>query len=159
MRIHVTDRQAAEAAIDRQLEALGAVTVRRLTWHGSRTHPVALELVLDGSGREGGQWGTLPGKPASWDEWGAMLAGIFAADPATKAGPYISADHFHWHTSGRFHTADGLPTEGLHHWHRWEIQGRSVTGSYLVRECRRSGWCSAQVRDLIGGWTFEELAG
>lgn len=120
------------------------------TEHGSRSHARAFELSLTGtSPYPPGTANYNPGdKAATWDEWGVVLAAIFAADPAARAGGsaarpiYGSAEHFHHTTAGRF--TDGLP-EDTHPRHKWVpviARGSGGTVRQLSMYCDK---CSAEV--------------
>jgi hypothetical protein len=148
MRIHTN---ATPEQIRAAINSVPTVYTERLTEHRSNTHARAFELNLSGSGRHGGQYGNRDAKSATWDEWGVVMAGIFAADPTTRMGGsqrnpvYANADDFHWQTGGRF--ADGMPNT-MHVQHKWEFQGWSATRSYSVATCKggKGHPCSAVKR-------------
>jgi hypothetical protein len=98
---------------------------------------------------------------ATWDEWGAVMGAIYAADPDARMGgtskrpTYGNADHFHFQTGDRFRgrvelnrpavTADApttyLPAD-THPRHRWVYQGKTPALA-IVHECSE---CSAITR-------------
>jgi hypothetical protein len=82
--------------------------------YGSRSHARAFEIRLaadaaapardaDGKVRRHNMDG-YPGKGATYAEWGAFLAKLFAADLAAKIGPYDSAADFNRKTRYVFDT-------------------------------------------------------
>lgn len=127
------------------------VTVLGLSQHGSRSRSHAFELSLSGSGRQGGQWGNLDEKSATWDEWGIVLAGIFRLDPNATTRDYENGEHFRWATGARY---DSLKVTAQHN-HRWSHKGTVVTGSYYVSDCS----CGAVLRRMARGYTFDALRG
>lgn len=152
MRIHTNDADTVQAAIRDAAASMRGVDAE-ISAHGSRKRRTGLELSLTGTGRAGGQYGNGSGKSATWDEWGAVLGAVFAADPDAIAGPYDGGEHFGWSTGHAY--GGGLP-EDAHHQHRWDSQGRSVTGSYFVSRCGR---CSRIQRRMADGRSFAEIAG
>lgn len=107
------------------------VGVLRVALHRSRSHDRAFDVILHGSGRLGGQWGSHDYRSAMWDEWGLFLGNLYRKDPGIKAGEaYVSAEHFHWATGARF-TAKAVKL----HQHKWKYQGDNVTGRYYVGKC------------------------
>lgn len=158
MRIHTS----ATAAQIRSAATAGlpGVYAESLTEHGSKTHARAFELTLSGSGRQS-QYGYSDNrtyvKSATWDEWGVVMARIFAIDPDTRMGGsakrpvYANAEDFRWQTGGRFgywwepsgtFVANPLP-EDTHVQHKWEWVGSDATHSYSVAQCKK---CSALKR-------------
>lgn len=96
-------------------------------------------------GRNG--WGAYA---ASWDQWGVLLANLFAIDPdmvvgSVKHPTYDGAEHFHRLTDGRFRdvvTLDDLPDFHGDHTFRYRPELGSMSSS--VHACTK---CSAlQVR-------------
>lgn len=157
MRIHTDNVDAAvRAATDAaaQLEGVYAETIR----YGSRSRAGAFELRVTADKRPGrrphngfandtaGEYG------ATWDEWGAIFAAIFAVDPDATCRAYDGADDYHWQTAGRFR--HGMPTE-THDQHRWAYEGDALTGTYSSYRCR----CGATRRQMRYGHTFAEIAG
>lgn len=53
--------------------------------------------VYLGTGREGGYRSSHDGSwgAATWDEWGAFIATLYALDPQARIGMYHDADHFY----------------------------------------------------------------
>jgi len=157
MRIHTN--ATAEAIYVADLPGVSAT----ITEHRSQTHARAFELQLSGNGKYGSQYGNSDFKSATWDEWGVVMARIFAIDPSTRMGGsakrpiYADAEDFRWQTNGRFGgwgevwlgsgpapfiAKPGLP-EDTHPMHRWNFTGYSAAGSYSVAECKK---CSALKR-------------
>lgn len=97
-----------------------------VTAHGSRSHLQAFELRLEGNGyaRNTGTRGADAYETgATWDEWGVVIARIFAIDPnavfgSVKHPVYRDAEHFHRVTAGRFESLD-LPSD-THKRHNWD---------------------------------------
>lgn len=129
------------------------VSVIDLSEHGSHSRLRAFTWTLSGSGRNGGQWGTQDHKAATWDEWGIFFSHLFEVDPLAHNGkwPYLSGEHFHWSTGGRFHEL--RPSE-QHKRHKWNRQGLGATGSYAIAVCS----CGALQRWMVYGHEFAELA-
>lgn len=168
MRIH-TDLSAMH--VINAVHALPGTTVAvaKIERHGSRKRANGIELQLFGSGRTGGQWGNHSGKAATWDEWGMVIARIYAADSRAIVGPYPTADAFRWSTSNRFggwgsyrpyeddETAKFVPSdltpETQHLQHKWAHDGVSLGGSYATSHCTK---CDARTRRLIRS-TWEEF--
>jgi len=106
----------------------------------SATHPRRFELRLEGSGGRNntGLYGAGDYNGATWDEWGAVLGGIFRADPKARMGgtekapTYRDAEAFHVITGGRFKNP-GLPPD-THPRHRWDYD-RSGTRRCTVKGC------------------------
>lgn len=151
MRIH--SNTVNEADIRRVVDVLvgGNVRVHSLTRHGSRSRHHALNLILSGSSKFGGQYGDLNYAAATWDEWGIVLNAIFELDPdAVVLGVYESAEHFHWVTGDRYRMLTPGAQHLRHNWLSGDAGGRSVGGSYYVQSCK----CGAIVRRLAHGRTF-----
>lgn len=113
---------------------------------GSRSHNGAVNLKLEGTSNRRQNAGTsrsvdrfdMP-HAATWDEWGVVLAAVFATDPKAIAGSvkhpiYKGAEHYHTVTGDRFR--EGLP-EDTHQNHRWDYSPERLT-----RSCTHNG-CSA----------------
>lgn len=150
MRIHTDNAAQVEAAIRDAAAARRGVYIERLTTHRSRKRAGALDFALSGTSNRNTQSGKY--KAATWDEWGVVLAAAFAADPNADATYYQGADHYHWMTGDRFH--DGMPAD-THAQHRWDVQGRSLTGTYTISKCTK---CSAHSRRVAYGHTWAEIA-
>lgn len=158
MRIHsdiLTASQIALAGVK-----LTGVTISATT-RKSRSHRGAWDVYMTGNGITGGQWGNMPAgaKSATWDEWGAVLAYLFAIDPEMVCGSvgspiYSGVDHFVWTTSARFDT-DGTLPEDAHARHKWEFQGQSLGGGYYVHACKK---CTAQTRRPASGYEWADFA-
>jgi hypothetical protein len=141
VRIH-TDATSGE--VYRATEGL-PVTWHTLEEHGSRTHARSFEIRLEGSGgrNNAGHYGA-DFNGATWDEWGAVLARIFALDPTARMGGttahpvYSDAEDFHYQTADRFRSGE-LPAD-THPRHRWVYQG--TWGDHGVAETA-CGKCSA----------------
>ena len=95
-----------------------------VTTVGSRSHAGAFEVRLTGTSTRR----TMDGRDqaATWDQWGAFIAGIFEADPvavlgSVKSPTYRDSSHFHAVTRYRF-DANKLPSD-THQQHRWEYDG------------------------------------
>ena len=86
--------------------------------HGSRKRERAFEVKLSGNStrRRNDNSGEFA---ATWDEWGLVLAAIFAADPEATCDYYADARDFHYKTNWRFAggSFDACPN------HRWEFHG------------------------------------
>lgn len=127
MRLHTdtSERTLRDAATK------AGVTFARLERHGSRSRSHAFDVILEGAGRHGGQWGGQY-RSATWDQWGIFLARIFEKDPNMKCRAYDGADDFHWLTGGRFRR---LELSNQHIRHLWAYSGTCVTGRYSVHDC------------------------
>lgn len=150
MRIHT---QLGRLAITRAAQYAG-VGFHRLERHGSRTHARAYDVILTGSGRNGGHFGSVDGRAATWDEWGMFLAALYRRDPETRcagAGSYESAEHFVWSTGGRYETL--APAE-QHRRHTWRYSADEPSPStYIVHSCT----CGAVRRWLSGRVRFADV--
>ena len=140
MRIHTS---ANYAQMLRTLRGLSGVYFDVLTEHGSRTHPRAFEVRLEGNGHRmnTGTHGAGYSRAATWDEWGVFFGRLYEIDPEARCWAYYDAADFHERTSHRF--TDGMPKD-THKRHTW----RSVdvcTGA-VVRRCTT---CTAVQR--VGG--------
>lgn len=136
------------------------VTPIHATEHGSRSRSRAFEIALTGTSAYRTQWGGRSDQPAAtWDEWGIVLGVLFDRDPRMIAGGpngYVGKVDYDWQTGGRFARDLGpwtLTPAGQHRRHRWDRSGESVTGSYVVHECR----CGAVSRRLLGVTTRADL--
>jgi hypothetical protein len=157
MRIHteLTEAQMSEA----RRNSGAPIYFHTLEEHGSRTHPRAFEVRLEGTGGRNntGLYGAGDYDGATWDEWGAFLGAVYALDPAARCGGterqpiYAHAQDYHWQTGDRFR--DGLPAD-THPRHRWVLEGTAATGRYHVRKC---GKCGATTRSLAYGHTRAEI--
>lgn len=116
--------------------------------HRSRKRANAYEVQLHGTSGRRTQSGS--GIAASWDEWGAFIAGVFALDAAAIVGPYDGADFFHWTTDDRFRSFD---IEEQHRRHRWSYVGPVATRSYSVHECP----CGSLTRTMSRGYSFADI--
>lgn len=116
--------------------AYAEVTQRR-----SQKRHHALEVKLSatdkGPGRRHvntGKYGAATNDYAlTWDEWGNVLAALFALDPNAIAGDYGGANDFHWKTGSRF----AMGPVQTHH-HRWEWEN-AATNTYSVSTCKGCG--------------------
>lgn len=96
-----------------------------VTEHGSRSRQRGLEVRLEGNGyrRNSGQHGADPDEVgATWDEWGAVIARLFAIDPEAFWGAvgrptYRTPFDFHRKTAQRF--AEGEMPADTHKRHTW----------------------------------------
>lgn len=139
MRIHLYISRSEASGIIRSAAKVSRTDIERYTVHGSRSHSLAVDVILSGDGVTGGGWGNSGThgagafKAATWDQWGIFLNHLFAVDPSAKTRDYADADDFHWKTGGRFQelTADETC------YHRWEFEGFSASGPYLVHRCRK----------------------
>lgn len=137
-----------------------------VTTHGSRDRARALSIKLEGNGRRGnsGSYGAMDDGTfaATWDEWGVVIARLFALDPAARFGDksnpvYDGAEHYHWTTGDRFRAGE-LPAD-THKAHRWEWDGNAAGGRYTVSHCKGSKGkpCTAVTRRMLRG-SFADLA-
>lgn len=144
-------------------ERAGAGVRVKFTVHGSRSRARAFNVTLTGTSSRVPGWGKgEPGEhAATWDEWGMFLAELFRRDPdAVAPSAYESAEHFRWVTGARFDTltpADQHDGAG----HKWSGSYPNLTGVYYVAECigRKGYHCTATVRRMAHGHTFDEIAG
>lgn len=140
MRIHTDKTNEVRAAIWRATGALPGVYAE-VSEHGSRSRAGALELRLTGNSgryRNTGKWGAHWEKSATWDEWGVVLAAVFAADPHAICGTakrpvYAGVNDFHWQTGERFvHAPPAIETGGralpedTHTSHHWDYVARDT---------------------------------
>lgn len=130
MRIH-TDR-LTETHVRCVATRLG-LRFNRLTSHRSRKRLRAFDVILEGNGKFGGQYGNVNGRTALWDEWGMFLAGLYEKDLWTEAGKYKnglydSYDGFHFLTDGRFEDWKNVE---IHKAHKWEYVGSFPTGGLV----------------------------
>lgn len=143
---------------------LGRVAFAKLEEHKSSSHARAFEVALTGSG----PYRTQDGEnlAATWDEWGAVMAAIFDADPDARMGGtakrpiYADRDHFHFATGDRFHkrvTTKDYPLvsiplgytympEDTHPRHSWDYNGAGF-------ECRK---CSATRPSVGADMTYRD---
>lgn len=132
MRIHTS---LTEKEMKDVIKAAGApICFATLEQHGSRTHARAFEVALrckfpSRSQKNGGQ-------VATWDEWGAFFAALYADDINARCGGsvaypvYRDAEHFHYSTGSRFVprlTGSYLPAD-THPLHKWEYKNRKGFG-------------------------------
>src|SRR5690606_22620929 len=93
----------------------------------------AFEVYLTGHGRNGGQYGNLDGRTASWDDWGMVLARLYLLDhELTIPRVYLDMEHFMEVTCDRY-LADEVINDRwvtvlndpdlVHHNHRWQYAG------------------------------------
>lgn len=134
------------------------VLVMKNELHKSTSRKKAYDVALSGQGAYGGAYGTLPYKVALWDEWGIVLAHLFAIDPNAHTGSqgYVSGAHFHWSTDHRY--VDMVPTD-IHLKHDWlsgprDMIGLYGNGAYVQRVCR----CGAIKRELSRGRAWSDFA-
>ena len=121
MRIHsdiITEAHVTQAlnAVKNAGLVADCVYTDRLTTHGSRKRKGAVDVTLgstlgesfissqvleylEGYGGLGGA-GASPdlSRSATWHEWGAFIAELFAIDPEAVIGQYVTAAGFHWDT-------------------------------------------------------------
>jgi hypothetical protein len=122
-----------------------------VTEAGSRIRDHALIVYLSGTSPRASAHDSHD-SAATWDEWGMVLAELFAGDPdMTIPKVYDDAEHFRWSTGNRF---DTLTPAYQHPRHRWEYSGESVTGSYHVHTCD----CGALRRYLSNGVSWSEFS-
>jgi hypothetical protein len=134
MRLHSNILTAADvyaATISRGMRGVYA----EVATVGSRSHARALDVHLSGtSSRRTNPGASYPSREgagidyaATWDEWGMVMATLYAIDPAAvwgsvKRPTYANADHFHYVTGGRFHTLTA-PDQHGRGGHKWDWQG------------------------------------
>lgn len=123
MRIHTSKPDQVAKAIYTASARLDGVYAT-VTRHGSRSRAGAVELSLEGNGYQvnTGTRGAGSKQGATWDEWGVVLAAVFAADPEAFAGSqkrpvYADAEDFARKTCYRFD--DGQLPEDTHRRHNW----------------------------------------
>lgn len=115
------------------------VTFSRCIVGGARSHAASYDIVLSGSGRRRNCEGDVG---ATWDEWGAFLARIFAVDPSTTTGVYRNSAHFTWSTNDRYNLGNPEGTSCPDH--KWQYEGSSPGNSYQVHSCAKN--CGATRR-------------
>lgn len=125
MRIHTDTLTVDDLHAAAQLAGTD-VRVETATRHGSRARAYALDFILSGHGKHGGQYGNLYYNAASWDDYGIALAELFRRDPRAIVGTagrptYDGADDFHERTVNRYRT---LTPEQAHHNHRRDHAAR-----------------------------------
>lgn len=139
---------------------------------GSRSHARAFEVKMTGNSfyppNSGNRGASQSGdKAATWDEWGVLIGRLYLTDPeavwgTVKSPIYADSEHFHWVTGNRFVGIGDGPTGEIHlphdthKRHKWEPQGRCVTGTYFVSACKT---CSAIQRWMANGYTFADISG
>lgn len=142
MKIHTS--ATAEQVTDAVRAVPGVFLHGGLGISRSRTHERGFELRLEGTGGRNntGIYGAGDYHGATWDEWGAVLGGIFRADPharmggSEKAPVYRNAEEFNVITGDRF-AKPGLPSD-THSRHRWEYDADTQT-----HHCTHKAGCSA----------------
>lgn len=142
MKIHTS--ATAQQVLDAVKAVPGVFLHNPLTEGRSATHPRRFELRLEGSGGRNntGLYGAGDYQGATWDEWGAVLGGIFRADPkarmggSEKAPVYRNAEQFHVITGERF-VEPGIPND-THSRHRWVRHNGDDTLT-----CSHKAGCSA----------------
>lgn len=133
MRIHsdiLTRGDILRATWTRGMTGVDAQT----SGHGSRIRRQATEVKLTGTSNRRPNPGAGGreddgSRAATWDEWGMVLAELFAIDPHALAGSasyavYNGAADFHRKTGDRFRT---LQAADQHRSHRWDFDA-SVGG-------------------------------
>lgn len=140
MRIH-TDT-LTEQDIHRATNLLPGVYAT-VSAHGSRSRKTALEMSLTGNGyaRNTGQYGAGDEAGATWDEWGVVLAELFALDPKAFAGSakhpvYRDQADYDQKTRYRFGAGEGLP-EDTHKRHNWKP---TRPGHFQCSKCSAQMW-------------------
>lgn len=128
---------------------LAGAGLLRLSHFRSRSANHGWDVVLSGHGITGGQYGTLDGKTASWDEWGIFLAALYWRNPSARLGPYLHADHFTWSTMGRY---EALSPADQHLRHKWRYDHH--TAAYTAAECP----CGAGRRALLPKRSWADVA-
>lgn len=125
---------------------IAGVTFHSRTEHGSRSRTRAWNVRLEGSGgrTNTGMYGAGDYNGATWDEWGAFIAALYAIDPDMHTTAYASRDAFHWQTGDRFRTP-GVPAN-THPRHRWGVSEPSMTGTYRVTTCTKCGAITRRAR-------------
>lgn len=126
MRIHTS---LTEKEMKDVIKAAGApICFATLEQHGSRTHARAFEVALAGTSTTRSQKNWT--QAATWDEWGAFLAALYADDINARCGGsiaypvYRDAEHFHYSTGSRFVprlAGSYLPVD-THPRHNWEYR-------------------------------------
>lgn len=135
MRIHTDKTSEVRAAIWRATGALPGVYAE-VSEYGSRSRAGALELRLTGNSPR--YTADNQDRAATWDEWGVVLAAVFAADPHAICGTakrpvYAGVNDFHWQTGERFvHAPPAIETGGralpedTHTSHHWDYVARDT---------------------------------
>ena len=104
MRIHT---QLSKAVIASHLGMPDDVTIHVVSEHGSRSHRTAYEVALRGDGRRhtrnpNTRDDSIPGKAATYDDWGQYLAVLYRQDASMKAGPYKNRSDFERQTKHKY---------------------------------------------------------
>jgi hypothetical protein len=105
MRIHTNVMSKAEVAS--HLGVQNDVTIHVVSEHGSRSHRIAYEVALRGQGKRhkrnpNTRDDSLPGKAATYDDWGQYIANLYRMDVDAIVGPYKGRDDFHKQTKGAY---------------------------------------------------------
>ena len=149
MRIHTNSHATiVDAAVT------AGVTLTKNVMHGSRTHPRAFEVNLEGSSTrrpQSGPSGLGSGYAATWDEWGMFLAAVFAIDPLARTRDYECAAHFHWATTGRYHLRGEVHGDPCRQ-HKWSFSRDTDTAS--IWRCTK---CDALMRRLNHGLKWKDV--
>lgn len=149
MQIHTNNPDAVADAIREAAAKLPGVYAD-ITAHGSRSHAGAVALKLEGNGyrvNPGWAYGDRDTFGATWDEWGVVLAHLFAADADAVAGTprapiYDGATDFHDQTGERFASLE-MPTD-THKRHTWRRGEGDPVGVWTCKRSTKSGkTCSA----------------
>ena len=126
MRIHsdkLTPQDVHKACRARGMTNVYAEVVVR----GSRSRKGALEVKLTGNSNHrpnSGNYGAGDDYAARWDEWGIVIAELFALDPRATIGHYPDAYTFHAYTVGRFRRLRGSETHLQHRWNQGGALGQ-----------------------------------
>lgn len=123
MRIHsdkLTPQDVHKACRARGMSGVYAEVAAK----GSRKRDHAFEISMTGNSpyrtNSGNRGAAYDDRAAQWDEWGIVIAELFALDPEAIIGQYKDADTFHQYTVGRFHQLQGHET---HRRHKWDWDG------------------------------------
>lgn len=120
-----------------------SVYPERLTTHKSRTHQIAVDVILSGESPHrinSAEFGHE--QAATWDQWGIFLAAIYAVDPTAKSWAYADAAAFHSQTGHRFNLERDNPVDSITHpdyrrtSHRWSVDREAP---YPVWRCKGHG--------------------
>lgn len=110
-----------------------------VTEHRSRSRDRAFEISLEGNGyrKNTGSYGASDVYGATWDEWGVVIARLYALDPdafwgSAKYQVYQDQDDFNWQTAFRFENHENLP-EDTHKRHTWRPTG--IVGKSECAKC------------------------